>query len=68
MKTGQTHENEATAQPLRSGAMVRTTNPRCPKCEAETNAVAHNAGNIPGLGYHEETQFRCKGCGHEWWS
>lgn len=39
----------------------------CSKCGGESNAIDHNSGNVPGIGYEEETKFACTKCRHEWW-
>jgi hypothetical protein len=40
----------------------------CLKCGKQASAIDHNGGNIEGIGHEEETKYRCKTCGKEWWS
>ena len=57
MKTGQTIENEATAQPLRSGGLVRPyRGRRCPECywalydgDWCQNSACRSHGQSPGV-------------------
>ena len=57
MKTGQTQENQATAQPLRSGGLVRPyRGRRCPECywalydgDWCQNSACRSHGQSPGV-------------------
>lgn len=39
----------------------------CGRCGSKSNAIDFNDGNVPGIGYEQETKYKCTKCPNEWW-